>query len=383
VTAQNLAQRFDMGQSCIDCGAWRGELGSEPTPEMFVDHLVSVFAEVHRVLRDDGTCWINLGDSYSGAGKGGGGSYQQDGLCQSKGTGRRTPLRPKNLVGIPWRVALALQSWGWILRSDIIWHKPNPMPFSVTDRPSTSHEYMFLLAKRTKYYYDHVAVQEQSTGGAPGNITHKHASAYERGDEKHRVKAGLCKVGERATRNLRTVWKIASQPYREAHFATFPPRLVEPCIKAGTSERGCCPHCGAPWQRLIERQRVATRPGNSSKVYRDSEGSPYERHNGTIVGNRDPQRHITRIVTTGWVKSCACPAHDPRPCVVLDPFGGSGATAVMAEHLGRRWVLCELNAEYAAMAGRRIKDGYRPPQSKQVTPRRRANGDLQRLLEFA
>lgn len=366
VSGQNSARRIAMGESCGRCGAWRGELGSEPTPQMFVAHLVEVFAEVHRVLRDDGTCWINLGDSYSGSGKGGGGSFQRDGMCHSAGTVKRTPLPPKNLIGIPWRVALAIQDWGWILRSDIIWHKPNPMPFSVTDRPSTSHEYLFLMVKKPRYFYDHVAVREIASAKTLSvNTTPTKGAGVESAGEK--LNRWMEANGGRyhpETRNLRTVWKIASQPYREAHYATFPPRLVEPCIKAGTSERGCCPHCGAPWRRLIQRQRVPNRPGNNSKVYADPVGSPCERHNGTIVGNRDPQRHITRIVTTGWQPTCKCPEHEPVPCVVLDPFGGSGATAVMAEHLERRWVLCELNAEYAAMADRRIAAGYRPSKSK-------------------
>jgi DNA modification methylase len=378
------------GQSCQKCSAWRGELGSEPTPELYVTHLVDVFAEVHRVLRDDGTLWLNIGDTYSGGTRDSksfrrdraevnqvparnGSMGKQSGIANYPAA---TPNRsgcgipPKNLVGIPWRVAFALQSWGWYLRSECIWHKPNAMPHSVKDRPSTNHEQVFLLTKRPRYFYDHVAVQEPVTGGAHqrGNGVHRKSSPAGRGIRSNDSFSAAVR-GLVETRNLRTVWRIPSQPYKGAHFATFPPRLVEPCIKAGTSERGCCPACGTPWRRLTTRERVATRPGRDSKVYAAADSGEardlrHNSHNAAVVGNRDPLRHITRIVTTGWQQSCQCEPAEPVPAIVLDLFFGSGTVGVTAEYLGRNWIGIELNPEYPDQARERIAAGYRPTKSK-------------------
>ena len=210
-----------------------GQIGLEETPEEYVESMVAVFREVRRVLRDDGTLWLNLGDSYaSGPASGGQGK-------QWEGNNQRPPgLKPKDLVGIPWRVAFALQADGWYLRSDIIWHKPNPMPESVTDRPTKAHEYVFLLSKSARYYYDAEAIKETATGRAPGNKTHKHTAAYENGDERSRTKGGLLNVGAVDTRNKRTVWTVPSRPYSGAHFATYPPDLIKPCIMAGAPAGG-------------------------------------------------------------------------------------------------------------------------------------------------
>lgn len=213
-----------------------GQIGLEPTPEEYVAGMVEVFREVRRVLRPDGTLWLNLGDSYA-ANR----SYQ---VSQSKhqvhdygeSNATRVPdgLKPKDLVGIPWRVAFALQADGWYLRSDIIWHKPNPMPESVRDRPTKAHEYVFLLTKAERYFYDAAAVQEQATGREPGNVTHKHTAAYAGGDEYSRTKGGLLEIGARETRNARSVWTIPTRPFSEAHFATMPPELARRCVLAGT-----------------------------------------------------------------------------------------------------------------------------------------------------
>jgi len=359
--------------TCLKCGAWRGELGSEPTPEMFTAHMVEVFAEVWRVLRDDGTCWVNLGDSYSAGGRG---SFDvtsdNKGNGAIRGLGRPSPagVKPKDLIGIPWRVAFALQAAGWYLRQDIIWHKPNPMPESVRDRCTKAHEYLFLLTKSERYFFDGEAIKTKAIGGAPGNKTHKHTAAYEGGDDRHRTKAGLLNVGEVSAANRRSVWSISTHSYKGAHFATYPPRLVEPCILAGTSAKGCCPHCGKPWARVVESKRVPTRSGANSKVhYVDPAGSPYADHKGKIVGNRDPLRHVSANITTGWQQACKCEAHEPVPCTVLDPFGGSGTTAIVAAHHGRKWIICELNPEYAQLAEQRISEGWTPPKVKK--PRRK------------
>lgn len=398
-SAQTAAQHVLTGQTCQTCGAWRGELGSEPTPQLFVAHLVELFREVWRVLRDDGTLWLNLGDSYANDGKWGGksGGLHVDPLHGNSGVGRRrrhSGLKPKDLCGIPWRVAFALQDDGWYLRTDNIWWKPNAMPFSVTDRPSTNHEYVFLLTKQPKYFWDHIAVQEPANGTAHsrGNGVNPKAAAENSGSRQNSsFSAAVRDVVE--TRNLRTVWRIPSQPYRGAHFATFPGRLAEICIKAGTSEVGCCPTCGAPWRRIYERQRIATRPGHDTKIRIPKGWAVGPGSHGTAathmteeglqrrseeVGNRDPKRHITRYVTTGWRMTCGCPYATPRPCIVLDTFLGSGTTAAVAEYLGRDWEGCELNAEYAVLADQRIAEGYRPPKVRPA--RRRQKRSIERLL---
>ena len=221
-----------------------GQIGLEPTPDAFVAKLVAVFREVRRVLRDDGTLWLNLGDSY--AAQGGAqvkGTKQVEGSQEGAWNGetRRAPdgLKPKDLIGIPWRVAFALQADGWWLRQDIIWHKPNPMPESVKDRCTKAHEYIFLLSKSERYYFDWEAVQEPATRRDPGNKTHKYSDKYDASDsEEHRTKAGLKAIGARETRNRRSVWTVSTKPYKGAHFATFPPLLIEPCILAGSRKGG-------------------------------------------------------------------------------------------------------------------------------------------------
>lgn len=218
------------GCFCIQCGAWRGSLGLEPTPELYVEHLVSVFRAVKRVMRDDGTLWINLGDSYntkqSGKKTGGFSGRTTNGRQEfSQRFPRPRRMKQKDLVGIPWMVAFALRADGWYLRMDNIWHKPNPMPSSVRDRCTHAHEYMFHLSKSAKYYYDADAISEDAVSNP----------------------------GDGKTRNKRSVWTIVSQPFKGAHFAVFPQKLVEPCILAGCPERGIVldPFCGAGTTGLV------------------------------------------------------------------------------------------------------------------------------------
>jgi len=212
------------------------QLGLEPTPEEYVKNMVSVFQEVKRVLRKDGTVWLNLGDSYSSGGRK---TTTNQTLRGDKDYGVTRPkpnksIKPKDLVGIPWRVAFALQADGWYLRSDIIWNKPNPMPESVKDRPTKSHEYIFLLTKSVKYYYDNEAIKERGSGRIPGNKVPQKGA----GMVGFEIRNGLLKAQQKPqnTRNKRSVWKIATKPYKEAHFATFPEELPETCIKAGTKK---------------------------------------------------------------------------------------------------------------------------------------------------
>ena len=284
-----------------------GQLGLERTPEEYVEAMVGVFREVRRVLKDAGTLWLNLGDSYAGAGPSGA-SYEsettkrraemkQDGAFRlSKALGERgltyrdkkpiapPGLKPKDLVGIPWRLAFALQADGWWLRSDIIWSKPNPMPESVTDRPTKSHEYLFLLTKAARYYYDADAVRED----APYRFRaagHKVARMTDEIDGLQRTKGGFAKNDiETTSRNLRDVWTIPTQPYPGAHFATFPPKLVEPCLKAG------CPVGGT----------------------------------------------------------------------VLDPFWGAGTVGVVAQDLHLKAIGIELNADYIDLSTKRLAQGVLP-----------------------
>jgi DNA modification methylase len=282
--------RWRESTTCVHCGAWRGELGLEPNPDMYVEHLVDVFREVRRVLRGDGTLWINLGDCYN--------AYNGNRGAQSQYAGKRHPYEPhfpsgyglmvkslkeKDLVGIPWRVAFALQSDGWWLRSDIIWEKSSSMPESVTDRPTRSHEYVFLLAKSSRYHYDQDAIREPQQHRTGKAATFKRANS----------KRGLVVVPGQVNgthrpdredtvpnpkgRNKRSVWTIPPSPSPEAHFAVMPEKLASLCILAG------CPVGGT----------------------------------------------------------------------VLDPFAGSGTTGKAAQKLGRRAVLIDLNADYLEIAQRR------------------------------
>ena len=210
-----------------------GQIGLEETPEAYVAEMVALFREVWRVLADDGTLWLNIGDSYNGSG-GAGGDYSPGGLKegQPKYPGRKiNGLKPKDLIGIPWRVAFALQADGWYLRSDIIWHKPNPMPESVTDRPTKSHEYLFLLTKSPRYYYDHKAIKEEAVGGSGTWSEKTHNARLGHGTFKKDYTPS-----EDGKRNKRDVWTITTKPFKGAHFAVMPEALVEPCVLAGSAE---------------------------------------------------------------------------------------------------------------------------------------------------
>ena len=214
------------------------QLGLEDTPEEFVNNLVKVFREVKRVLRDDGTVWLNLGDSYNAGRNGGhaGGSKQNHKKYLQRSGANVVGLTPKDLIGIPWRVALALQQDGWYLRQDIIWHKPNPMPESVKDRCTKAHEYIFLLSKNPKYYFDNEAIKEDAK--YPDGPTSAHAIRKGVGDPKMQTRNGLHKIGANPKRNKRSVWTVTTKPFKGAHFATFPMDLIEPCVLAGCPENG-------------------------------------------------------------------------------------------------------------------------------------------------
>lgn len=248
--ARALPLRDGVAQCCVTSPPYwgqrdygiAGQLGLEATPEEYVEHMVKVFREVRRVLRDDGVLWLNLGDSYYNyrVGNNGGvpgntfhkrerhGQPDFEVGCLRRAT-RQDGLKEKDLVGIPWRVAFALQADGWWLRSDIIWSKPNPMPESVTDRPTRAHEYLFLLTKASSYYYDAEAVRER--GSEPDRQRNDRIGGAT-GDTVRHSPGGI--MGQSTTRNMRSVWTINLQPFKGAHYATFPEKLVEPCIKAGS-----------------------------------------------------------------------------------------------------------------------------------------------------
>jgi len=319
-------------QMCGKCDAIRvdEQVGLEETPGEYIEKLVNIFREVHRVLRPDGTLWLNLGDSYAGSGRGlmGDGTPSNRGEAK-QGTNRGTTigqfnkpewgLKPKDLIGIPWRVALALQTDGWWLRQDVIWNKTNAMTESIADRCTKSHEYLFILTKSARYYYDKVAVMEPCVNG----------------------------IGYR---NRRSVWTFPTKPYKGAHFATYPPDLVEPCILAGTSEKGQCPFCGAPWKRIVESKRISrTELDPSDPRYRPNN---YNGAYGDINGKGDAG--YTEYETIGWKPTCSCDAGDPIPQIVLDPFSGAGTTGLVAEKHNRRYVGIELNKEYIELTKERF-----------------------------
>jgi DNA modification methylase len=377
---EDYARGSERGAFCA-CGAWRGEFGLEPTPELYVAHTVEICREIRRVLRDDGVMWWNLGDSYFATG---GGQKDVGKAAYSPGDRPRkhATLKPKDLVGIPWRVAFALQDDGWWLRSDVVWSKNNPMPESITDRPSRAHEYIFLLTKSERYFYDQDAVRTalaQSTvrevaQGYNGTATklYEGTGAQDPSETKSRIIANMQRkqdalgkntytgfndryVPPESGANLRTVWQVPTQPYKEAHFATFPEEIPRRCILLGTSEKGCCAKCGAPYERDVDVKR----PEGYMESYEDVDDSYLD--NSGRRGGWEPRTlssiygtsTATKRETKGWSPTCSCEASEPTPCIVLDPFAGSGTTMTVARGLGRRSIGVELKDEYVKMARRR------------------------------
>ena len=335
-----------------------GQIGLEQSPEEYIDKLVSVFREVRRVLKDDGTLWLNLGDSYNGSG-GAGGDYSPGGLKegQPKYPGRNEKsLKPKDLMMMPARVALALQADGWWLRSEIVWHKPNPMPESVTDRPTKSHEMIYLLAKSAKYFYDYVAIQEPAAYDGRKDEQFKGSAKYkdsgqtfaEQGHPRWNKNADGLRV-----RNKRDVWTVVTKSYREAHFATYNPDLIEPCILAGTSAKGECPKCGKAWARVVEKETSydhVTSADGKSKI------GPYANQTGNGEGTHDIRHGVfSTTTTTGWQPQCEC-GEQPVPQKVLDPFNGSGTTGEVSIKHGRNYIGCELNPAYIELTHKRLAE---------------------------
>lgn len=319
--------------------------------------MVQVFREVKRVLRKDGVCFLNIGDSYAGSkegntnGTGAGGAstgkvQQKDGvLTDAFKKELQAGTKPKNMLLIPQRLALALQADGWWVRSDIIWAKPNPMPESVTDRPTKSHEYIWLLAKSKDYFWDQKAVKEKSIYPNDKRRPLGSKGAWELdGRERGENGGGKPYDHDTSSRNLRTVWTIATQPYPGSHYATYPEALVEKCIKAGTSEYGVCPKCGGQWERVVERIPAISKECPKTQAAHEARG-------GTgipvgTVGKSGSGRIEGNSITTGWQPSCSCGIEATEPATVFDPFCGSGTTCLVAKRMGRSAIGLDLSYQY-------------------------------------
>jgi len=483
-SAQDAVCDVQTGQFC-ECGAWLGCLGLEPTPELFVEHIVVVMREMRRVLRKDGICWVNLGDSYANDGKfggetGGKQAYLDDNNRKRVGREKRvTGLKPKDLVLIPESVILALRADGWWVRSRLPWLKRNAMPESSGDRPTTAVEYVFMLSRSEHYFYDGEAVKVLSSpdsharmgrahgphqppgqdahhgvcGTRPNTNKQKPVSGWDNGDGSHRDLLGRYPnrkpgvhpksspagsgvksnesfsaaivdiVPNRSRRNsdwFFESWQgmltddegmplaliVNPQPFKGAHFATFPERLVEPMILAGTSERGCCPDCGAPWKRVTNKgaPNLAQQQACGGDANGEYHGEAVKEYAGTGAQNASEVKArilngMRERVTVGWQPTCACygtpplpkypdepdedaPASELKayniacglitaertrlleswrqlktvPCTAMDIFSGSGTVGLVSQRLQLDAILIEIGKQYVDMGERRIAD---------------------------
>ena len=353
------------------------EIGAEKTPEEYVAKLVEVFREVKRVLRSDGVCFINIGDSFAVSGKGGSPTESKHRKQATnigsliKSTKPPQELFGKEIIGVPWMLAFALRADGWRIREEIVWQKPNCMTESVKDRPTRSHEYIFMLFKNHDYYYDWIAIAEpvaqssmarinqvnfdNQTGGPKDYINGVNPSRSARKTLENFAKSNS------GIKNARSVWTMNVKPLKEAHTATFPVELPKRCISATTSEAGCCPHCRKSWERVIIRGEPdedwkKACGADSTGAYSGSATKDYK-----SVKAQDPSATKARIlegmrpyITTGWKPTCGCPPHEPTPSIVLDPFSGAGTTLLACKELGRDGVGIELNADYVTLSEKRI-----------------------------
>jgi DNA modification methylase len=450
--ARATSKAGSSGAFCARCGAWRGELGQEPTPERYVAHLVECFRAVRRVLRDDGTLWVNLAGCYfndpGGQNGGAGNTLSRQSAPVSKKimeanrqagrqdrTGRGHPwLKPLDWVDVPGLFARAMQQDGWLWRSDVTWVKPSALPESVSGtrwercrvktektprgseahrigavdgqpwipqsdglmggaewadcpgcgkcdhpdpkyrgyvlrrgngRPTKSTEAILQFAKKPGYYFDTEAVREALapfttqylTNGWGANDGGKFAAERNDGDRlRGTVRAERTNP---AGRNLRDWWVISPEPLKDAHYAAYPTALPDRCIRAGTSEWGCCPACGSPWARVVERTPGESGVQTGDKGWYGTDGRGYSGRSTLSYHGNGTEEWLERgpkTTTLGWRPTCRCPGaqEPPSPCRVLDPFGGSGATALAANRLGRDCVLVELKPAYAALARKRI-----------------------------
>lgn len=367
----NLAQdsaRFNsngLGNFCSLCGAWRGELGLEPMIELYIKHLIQIFNEVKRVLKKTGTCWVNIDDSYAGSNCGYGDyrskNKQSLSIPEIYGDVRKPQakidLPAKSLCLIPSRFALAMVENGWILRNDIVWNKPNPMPESVKDRFTGSWEHLFFFVKSKRYWFEQQfePIAESTVGRGPVDFGGAKGRNYEPTADDPNYRAGSeqwgrtfdytesCKNG----RNKRDVWVINTQPYPEAHFATFPEKLCETPILAGCPSM-ICKKCGKAREKIYGNSRWESHQSEGMAAL-DTPDSPMYRgghHNDGL-----PYR--SEIKDLGYT-DCGCNIGF-EPGVVLDPFTGSGTTQAVAKRLGRKSIGIDLSLDYCELAIKRIQ----------------------------
>ena len=397
------------GQFCCSCGAWRGQLGLEPTPEMYIEHLTEIFNEVKRMLKKEGTLWLNIGDTYGGSG-GAGGDYNKGGLREGQPRFKQgeTRLQPKCLCMIPERLAWSLIQNGWILRNKIIWFKPNSMPSSVKDRFSNRWEFIFLFSKSKKYFFDLDAVREP----------HKTKGDYKSYKDKLKISGRSNTIGQKYTRenlgkpnypsgknpgdvikikderkglkipdqrpqgvhrkrhsgyfgadgeylvnpygkNPGDIFEINTQPFPEAHFAVFPETLCEKPIKAGCPEE-VCKKCGKARERIIEKEKIIDKGRALDSQYVSNINSIKSRSHDAkrqLGGNYQKLLNQREVKIIGWT-SCDCNA-DFEGGIALDPFAGAGTVGVVAKKFGRQFILIDIKKEYCEMAERRITQiGY-------------------------
>ena len=367
------------------CGAWLGSLGLEPSIDLYVQHIVELFREVRRVLRKDGTLWLNMGDNFSGSGKGqmGDASHSPEhGTKQGTSAGTLTGglptgcsgLKPKDLCMMPARVALALQADGWWLRSKIIWAKSwdgetsegQTMPGSQQDRPTSAYEEVFLLSKAAHYFWDDEAAKAWAGGAhmmrdvwrinpTPMGTERckRDGLIYDARQYKNlpRLDAPYCDLQTREEGvHTYVICRGGAHWDWSSHFACFPEALVEPCVLAGTSQRGVCPDCGAPWRRVVEASGGTI--GRSWHDHKDdlARGHRDDGHEAARGYERDYKRS-----TTGWSSACACAREETVPATVLDPCAGSGTVGYVAQRLGRHSIGIELSPDYLALAAKRLR----------------------------
>jgi DNA modification methylase len=362
---QTKAAHADQGECCERCLAWRGEHGQEPTFDLWLQHEVLIFREIKRVLRKDGTLWLNIGDAYATTPNGRSAEDQK-----AAGTDNRTfrnkpnstiggKFKPKDRLLMPHRLAIALHEDGWWVRDEIVWSKLNSMPSSIKDRTCPSHEFMFMLTKRPHYYYDYVAIQEPLAEATINDRVDGDRFRPDRGHPSEQPSAGNGRLVDNGMKIKRSVWSLALEPFPEAHFATFPTKLIVPAIEAGTSAHGVCPKCGAPWERQTVEIFTPQQDAPNSSKRKPGQTAPETRWN-TGQGS---ERGTVEYRTAGWAPTCKHAHLKPVPATVLDPFGGSGTTGLVADMLGRDAILIELNPEYAQMARKRIRENLGRVQS--------------------
>lgn len=408
-------RKYDGGED-IWADGWVGQLGAESTPELFIQHLIEVMREVRRVLRPDGVFWLNIGDSWAGSwgnyGKRNGRQREvrtarhdrpayKDYTSRPASSYKVDGVKPLDMMLVPEQLALAARADGWFVRSVLIWAKGvsltteyngNPMPESVNGwrweqcrvkvdgefqpclgcekcasnggfvlrkgswRPTDSYEQVLMLTKTKSYFCDREAVLEASV--YPAGESRKGGNGHKSLDAGSRTTEGLHNKDWNGNggRNLRSVLVVPTAGFKGAHFAVFPPKLIEPLIKSATSEAGCCPSCGAPWVRVIGSKEVSFQ-GGSGRAGRSAENiNAIGKWAGKQYGKNIKLGPVVSSRTVGWLPTCGCDYRDPIPCRVLDPFSGAGTTALVCDRLGLESFNIDTSAKYIELAEQRLSD---------------------------